>query len=119
MLLQGTHTNCATVCIFKFRGNVWEYRKGSLIVTYCDEYFNIRSRAYGKRPTQTLEIAKIRRFDAATRTTTHNISGKRHVYFDLICKYSSQYVTISEPFPYISSKFKNTNGHAVCVGPLL
>ena len=21
----GRHTNCVTVCIFKFRGNVWEY----------------------------------------------------------------------------------------------
>ena len=32
-----------------------------------------------------------------------------------------QYVAISESFsifPYISSKLKNTNGHAVCVGPL-
>ena len=32
------------ICIFKFRGNVWEYRKGSLIVTYCDEYLHIRSK---------------------------------------------------------------------------
>ena len=28
---QGTHTNCVTVVMFKFRGNVsvWEYREGS------------------------------------------------------------------------------------------
>ena len=30
--------------IFKFRGNVREYRKGSLTVTYCDEYLHIRSK---------------------------------------------------------------------------
>ena len=41
---QGTHTNCVTVCIYKFRGNVWGYRKGSLIVTYCDENLHIRSK---------------------------------------------------------------------------
>ena len=27
---QGVYTNCTTVCIFKFTGNVWEYTKGSL-----------------------------------------------------------------------------------------
>ena len=38
---QGSHTNCVTICIFKFRGNVWKYWKGSLIATYCDEYLHI------------------------------------------------------------------------------
>ena len=44
---QGAHTNCVTVCIFKFRGNVWEYRKLKVhlyIVTYCDEYLHIRAK---------------------------------------------------------------------------
>ena len=26
---QGTHTNCVSVVMFEFRGNVWEYRKVS------------------------------------------------------------------------------------------
>ena len=30
---QETHTNCVTVVMFEFRGNVWEYWKGSY---YCD-----------------------------------------------------------------------------------
>ena len=38
------HTNCVTVGIFKFRGNVWKYRNGSLIVTYCYKYLHIRSK---------------------------------------------------------------------------
>ena len=42
-------------------------------------------------------------------------------FFDLICKYSSQYMTIIRSFAmftYISSKFKNTDGHTVHEGPM-
>ena len=40
---------------------------------------------------------------SATRTTTHNISGKNTFFFDMNVHFS---------------KFKNTNGHTVCGGPL-
>ena len=37
----GARTNCVTVLILKFKGNVLEYRKVRIIVKYCDEYLQV------------------------------------------------------------------------------
>ena len=56
-------------------------------------------------------------------TTTHNISGKNTFILILYVNINrSMFYDNINPafsiFPYISFKFKNTNGHTVCVGAL-